>query len=175
MRPRCVTVSDVACLLLVVVVRQVVLDMDRIHGDVLVHDKYIIYVVNGATTTTAVIGDGLHLSGRNQYVEMTGHEAACDGDLNNCPRGFTLRFKMRADTLMDSTHFVSSPFVDVYYRDGRLVAEVRTPSTVWRTSTTLLRLGVWYQVKRQILRDPAEIINDSYRTYLSSSPITLSK
>ena len=129
--------------------------MDRVHGDVLVHDKYIIYVVNGATTTSAVIGDGLQLNGRNQYVEMRGREAACNGNLDNCPRGFTLRFKMRADTLMDSMHFVSGPFVDVFYRDGRLVAEVRTPSNVWRTSTTSLRHGVWYQVGVMVTRKGA--------------------
>jgi len=121
--------------------------MDRVDGDVLVHDRYIIYVVNGATTTPAVIGNGLRLDGRNQYVEMTGRQAACDADLNNCPRGFTLRFKLRPDALMDSTHFVSGPFVDVFYRDARLVAEVRTPTTVWSTSTTSLRPGVWYQVR----------------------------
>jgi len=130
----------------VVDVRRVILDMDRIDGDILVHDRYIVYVVNGATTTPAVIGDGLQLNGRNQYVEMTGRDAACDGDLSRCPRGFTLRFKVRADALMDNTHFVSSPFVDVFYRDDRLVAEVRTPTTVWRTSTSSLRPGVWYQV-----------------------------
>ena len=106
-----------------------------------------------------MIDDGLRLNGRNQYVEMTGRQAACDGDVNNCPRGFTLRFKMLADTLLDNTHFVSSPFVDVFYRDGRLVAEVRTPTTVWRTSTTSLRPGIWYQVGvlvKRIRPDPAQ-------------------
>jgi len=132
---------------LIVDVRRLILDMDRVDGDILVHDRHIIYVVNGASTTSAVIGDGLWLNGRNQYVEMTSaRQAACDADLNKCPRGFTLRYKMRADTLMDNTHFVSSPFVDVFYRDGRLIAEVRTPMTVWRTSTSLLQPGVWYQV-----------------------------
>jgi len=127
-------------------VRRVILDMDRIHNDILVHDKYVIYVVNGATTTSAVKDGGLQLSGSNQYAEMKARDAACDGDVTNCLRGFTLRFKMRADVLLDSTHFVSSPFVDVFYRDGRLVAEVRTPTTIWRTSTTSLQPGVWYQV-----------------------------
>jgi len=130
-------------------VRRVILDMDRTHGDVLVHDQYVIYVVNGATTTPAVLGDGVQLNGRNQYVEMTASEAACDGHVDSCARGFTLRFKVRADSLTDDTYLVSSPFVDVFYRGDRLVAEVRTPTTVWRTSTTSLRPGVWYQVSRR--------------------------
>jgi len=127
-------------------VGRVILDMDRIHGDVLVHDKYIIHVVNGATTTPAVLGYGLRLNGRNQYVEMRANDAACDGNLDNCPRGFTLRFKVRANVLMDNTTLISSPFVDLFYRDARLVAQVRTPASVWQASTTLLRTGVWYQV-----------------------------
>ena len=120
--------------------------MNTVSGDTLVHDKYVIYVTNGAQTVSAIDGNGVLLNGRDQHVEMIGRDAGCSGNLMNCQKGFTLRFKMRPDQLLDNTYFASSSFFDVFYQNGRLVAEARTPSSIWRTSTTTLRPDTWYQV-----------------------------
>lgn len=119
--------------------------MDRIRGDTLVHPKTVIYVSGNPHTQPGIIGNAVTLNGRNQYIDA-GQDVICGGNIQTCAKGFTLRFKMKPNQLQDNTYFVSSRPVDVYYQNNRLVAEVRTPTTVWRTSTPNLRRDAWHQV-----------------------------
>lgn len=91
--------------------------MDKIANDLVVNDKYVIYAVNDPRTVPAIKNNGVYLDGRNQYVEMPGRDittAICRGNLQKCPKGFTLRFKVKPEQLVDGTYLVSSPFVDIY-------------------------------------------------------------
>jgi len=54
--------------------------------------------------------------------------------------------KMNPSQLAENQYFISSAPVNVYYQNGRLAAEVRTPKNVWRTYTSNLDRNTWYQV-----------------------------
>jgi len=98
-------------------VRRIIIDMDEIVNDVVINDKHVIYAVNKPKTVVAIKRNGIYLDGRDQYVEMPARDpktAICHGDLQNCPKGFTLRFKVNPDQLVDGTYLVSSPFIDVH-------------------------------------------------------------
>jgi hypothetical protein len=110
------------------------------------HSKYKIYVYGGAHTVSGVDGQGVLLNGVNQYLDI-GKNVLCNGDLEQCPKGFTFRFKILPNTLTDNTYFVSSSPMDIYYRNGQLVSEVRTQNKRWRTSAVGLNPGSWHHVE----------------------------
>lgn len=120
--------------------------MSNITGGILIHPSRTIHIYGGRTIT-GFNGNAILLNGRNQYIDVGGRDVLCAGNLENCQKGFTLRFKISPNQLVDNTYFVSSAPVDVYYQNNRLVAEVRTPRFVWRTSTGNIRPNTWHQVE----------------------------
>ena len=126
-------------------IERLIVDMDNIKGDILVHPTHVIYVSGSPETTPGVIDNAISLDGVNQYVDL-GQNIVCKGNLQNCPKGFTLRFKIKPDELLDNTYFFSSIPVDVFYQNNRLTAEARTPSNVWQVSTPSLNRNEWNQV-----------------------------
>lgn len=119
--------------------------MDSITGGVI--DQSTSVSFHGSpVTTNGIIGSGVVLNGQEQFINISG-DVGCRGDLQNCLRGFTLRFKIKPNQLSENTYFVSGGILDVFYQNDRLVVEVRTSSKSWVTSTSDFELGVWQQVE----------------------------
>lgn len=129
------------------------LNMERIENDLLFHQTHVVYVHGSPKTVPTRNGNGILLNGLNQYLDI-GKDVACKGNLENCPKGFTLRFSIRPIQLLDNTYFVSSAPVDVFYQNGRLIAKARTPVREWSVSTPSLELKAWTQV--DVSWDPVE-------------------
>ena len=120
--------------------------MEKINNDLLAHPTHVIYVHGSPKIVRSQgLGNGILLNGLNQYLDA-GKDVACKGNLDNCPKGFTLRFKVKPFQLLDRTYFVSSAPIDVYYRNERLVADVRTPVKEWTVSTADVVRNAWQQV-----------------------------
>lgn len=126
-------------------INHLIVDMDQIRGDVVVHPNTVIYVSGNPRTQPGLIGNAVSLNGNNQFVDL-GQDKVCSGDIRSCQKGFTLRFKIKPKQLLDNTYFISSNPVDVYYQNNRLVAEVRTPDSVWKAYAPNLSPDAWHQV-----------------------------
>lgn len=125
-------------------VNYVLLDMEQISNDLLTHPTHVIYVHGSPRTVPSQHGSGVLLNGLNQYLDA-GKDIACKNNLNNCPKGFTLRFRIKPYQLADLTYFISSAPIDVYYKNC-LIAEVRTPNKQWRVSSVDFETHSWQQV-----------------------------
>ena len=120
--------------------------MDRIDGDRLPHDTWKIFIHGRPTTRPGIVGNAIYLNGRNQYIDF-GRNVFCNGDPEtSCSSGFTLSFEIEPQELREDTYFVASAPVDVYYRNGRLTADVKTPTKKWSVSTNRLDPDAWYKV-----------------------------
>jgi len=95
----------------------VVLNMDQVRNDLLTHQTLVVYVHGSPRIVPAPDGNGIRLNGLNQYLDA-GKDIICKNNLDNCPRGFTLRFKLKPKQLADLTYFISSAPIDVYYRSA---------------------------------------------------------
>jgi len=93
----------------------VVLNMEEVTKDLLVHQTHAIYVYGNPQTVPAIDGNGIKLNGLNQYLDA-GKDIICKNNLDDCERGFTLRFQIKPFQLADRTYFISSAPIDIYYR-----------------------------------------------------------
>jgi len=91
------------------------LKMEQVTKDLLVHQTHVIYVHGSPQTIPSLDGNGILLNGLNQYLDA-GKDIICKNNLDNCERGFTLRFQIKPYQLPDLTYFISSAPIDVYYR-----------------------------------------------------------
>ena len=89
--------------------------MDDVKTGILVHQTHVIYVHGSPETVVSVGRKGIMLNGLNQYLDA-GKDIICKNNLDNCERGFTLRFTIKPFQLADWTYFISSAPIDVYYR-----------------------------------------------------------
>ena len=127
-------------------IEHIILPMNEIQGNRLVYDgRRNIYVYNNPRIEPAIFDGGIHLNGDRQYVDV-GQNVVCGGSLVNCHRGMTLRYKVNPAELEDNTYFVSSAPIDVYYRNGRMYVEARTPDKTWRVNRQSLQPNDWSQV-----------------------------
>ena len=123
-----------------------IITMDRIRGDVLEHPTRTIYVVGAPKTQRGFINNAVKFDGRRQYVDL-GQNVTCQGNLQNCRKGFTLRFRMKPDQFRNNQYFVSSNPVNVYYQDGRLHSTFNTPDQSWTVSSSDAVEGAWNLVE----------------------------
>ena len=130
-------------------VRNLKVQMDEIRGNQLLNSNRTVYVYGEPGVIHGIHGRAVQLDGRNQYVDVGGG-AICDGDLTNCPRGFTGRIKILPHQLQDNTYFVSSPYLNLYQQGGQLVGEVKTDGHAWRTYSSPLVKDMWNQVELEI-------------------------
>ena len=96
-------------------VTRVILKMERINNDLLVHPTHVIYVHGLPRIVKSRNSRGLLLNGLNQYVDA-GKDIACKDNLDNCPKGFTLRILIKPYQLVEHTYFISSAPVNIYYK-----------------------------------------------------------
>ncbi|XP_076459006.1 uncharacterized protein LOC143292527 isoform X2 [Babylonia areolata] len=116
-------------------------------GYVTVRDRHIhvigeIRLIPGLSQNT----QALYLDGRTQFLDF-GDNFTCNGNLDNCRQGITYRFALRPDKLEDGTYFMDSFPVKLYYKDGRLHAEMQTSTRVWNVDTSDFREGQWSRVE----------------------------
>lgn len=109
--------------------------MDGMTGDRINHELLTIYASGRPTIAQGIINGAVYLNGRQQYLDV-GRSIICGGDLNNCPRGLTFRYKFKPELLRNNTYFVSSGPLDIYYMNGRLYTTVRTRDEVWTSSVS---------------------------------------
>ena len=57
-----------------------------------------------------------------------------------------VRFALRPDRLTEGMYFVDSFPVKLYYKDGRLFAQMQTSTRVWTVDTSDFRQGQWSRV-----------------------------
>ena len=119
--------------------------MESINGDILVHPSEVIYVHGQPSTTQGFYGNGVYLNGNQQYLDA-GTNMLCGGNLNNCRRGFTMRYRMKPNELADNTYFMSNAMSDVYYKDGYLYAVFRAPGQQWLLKSNKLAPNQWQMV-----------------------------
>ena len=112
--------------------------MDAISGNTVVHENkhrgHTVYALNRPTVVQGWIGNGIGLNGVNQYISA-GANTSCNGNLATCRQGFTLRSRVRPKNLVDNMYLYSSSQYDIYYKDGKIWAEFRTPDGIWRVSS----------------------------------------
>lgn len=126
-------------------VRYDIIDMDRIIGRRIEHSKHPehnVYVYNNPSTVRGWIGNGVKLGGNNQYINV-GTNATCDGNLNNCRHGFTLRTRVLGTDLQEGQYLFSSSMYDVYFQNGKLWAVFKTPTHSWTVSTGAYNRDDW--------------------------------
>ena len=105
----------------------VVLNMEHVENNFLTHQTLVVSVHGDPPIVPSLDGNGIQLNGLNQYLDA-GKDIICKNNLDNCRRGFTLRFKMKLLQLADETYFISSAPIDVYYRyavDGLILIFAR--------------------------------------------------
>ena len=112
-----------------------------------------IYIRNNARLVRGYRGNGLRLNGVNQYMEAD-KGLACGGDLDKCSKGFTSRFRVKANELRDNTYFMSSAPFDVYYKDGKIKVDYRSAGKKWQVESRDLHPDAWYLVETSW--DPVE-------------------
>ena len=93
----------------------VALNMEKVENDLLSHQTHAIYVHGSPRIVPSLDSNGIRLNGLNQYLDA-GKEIICRNNLDNCDRGFTLRFQIKPFQLADRTYFISSAPIDIYYR-----------------------------------------------------------
>lgn len=120
--------------------------MDVIKGDILVHPRRVVYVQGRPTTVDGTVDQAVYFNGVRQYVDA-GQNVTCHGNLENCPNGFTLRFRINPLQLRDNTYFLSSAPFDVYYKDNMLQTEFRTPKKKWKLTAPGLDRNAWHLVE----------------------------
>ena len=74
--------------------KPLIIDMERVTGNIINHETRIITIFNGGRQTSSINGSGVILNGVNQYIDVGGGDVVCGGKLEDCQRGFTLRFKV---------------------------------------------------------------------------------
>jgi len=147
---------------------------------VVVHPTLRIVLHNGASLATARIGKGIDLNGYRQYADLGRQRDNCMGNLERCPHGLTISFDVNPRVLSNNQHFISSGPYAIFYRNGRLHAEFRTPTKTWTTSASGIDRNQWQHVEVTWHEDRGlqMYINDqqvaSTNNYQSHSPQDIS-
>ena len=126
-------------------VRKDIIDMDLIRGNRVVHNSHPghnVYVVNNAVNVPGWKRSAVRLNGRNQYLDL-GANASCNGNLDLCENGFTFRSAVKPGQLVENSYWYSSAPYDIYYKNGRINADFRTPTRKWSVSSGTYRPNSW--------------------------------
>lgn len=123
-------------------VNHLLLTMDGIDNNMLRHDSRQITVRGSPSLVRGTRGSGLRLNGARQYLDA-GQAPMCQGYLNKCTRGFTLRFQVHPNQLTNNMYFMSSAPYDVFYKDGRVYADFRTEKDRWIVSSADIDPSSW--------------------------------
>ncbi|KAL4216896.1 neuroligin protein binding [Mactra antiquata] len=99
----------------------------------------------GATVVSEKDGNSVRLNGRAQFIDM-GENLTCAGDLDRCPLGFTMRFVIKPERVLNNMYFLDSYPVSVFYRDGNMYATIRTSTKTWSVGAPGLKTGEWQTV-----------------------------
>ncbi|KAK6166927.1 hypothetical protein SNE40_023527 [Patella caerulea] len=166
-------------------------NFDLLRGGSLQVGNRRIVVYGGPSTIQGQRYRALFLNGLNQYVDL-GQNFTCAGNLDNCRQGATIRFFVKPERLQDGMYFIDSYPLRVYYRDGKLFAEMQTATRQWDVSSGGFEAGKWQNVElswhptvglgmylngRRVAHQTyptirAPIQNDDWRTYVGRPLVT---
>jgi len=105
-----------------------------------------IYLIGGPTRAQGDQHGAIRVNGKSQYIYV-GDNVICTGNLDNCPQGFTMRFAMKPEGLINNMYFLDSFPLSIYYRDGKLFATARTPTKAWTVSAPGIRENEWQDIE----------------------------
>ena len=127
-------------------VRKDIIDMDRINGNRIVHTSHPghrVFVRKQPVNVRGWFKNGVRLNSREkQYIDV-GANATCQGNLNRCNNGFTLRYRLKPGSLQNNQYWHSSAPYDIYYKQGKVHAVFRTPTHIWSVSTDQFSRNSW--------------------------------
>ena len=129
--------------------RKDIIDMDRISGNRIMHTSHTghnVFVRNQPITVRGWKGNAVRLDKRQKQFIDVGANATCQGNLEKCNNGFTLRYRIKPNSLENNQYWHSSAPYDIYYRDGKVHAVFRTPTHIWRLSTDRFNRNDWNQM-----------------------------
>ena len=103
-----------------------------------------ITLVNGAILQPAVQGNGADFAGDGPYMTLGEFPNQCISQLEHCNHGLTLTMHVNPREFLPGrdTFIMSTQTYDIFYRDGRLVAEFRTPTREWTVSSDRVNMLV---------------------------------
>ena len=95
----------------------------------------------GASLKPARLGNGADFDGTGQYMTLGEFPNQCIGQLEHCKHGITVKIDVNPRRFLAGrdTYIMSTQSYDIYYRDGRLVADFRTPTKQWTVSSDKVR------------------------------------
>lgn len=120
--------------------------MEHISSGRLYHNGQYLTLIGQPTLVDGLDGKAIYLNGRGQYVDL-GENITCQGDLEYCRNGFTLRMTLKPEQLRENTYFLGSYPISLYYKDGRLQATARTSTKSWTVNTPAFSAGKWQLVE----------------------------
>ncbi|XP_062614011.1 uncharacterized protein LOC134275752 isoform X2 [Saccostrea cucullata] len=122
------------------------ISLETVSGDLVIHPRLTITLVNGARLTNGRIGNGVSLEGFGQYLDLGNNGDKCMGNLKKCKNGLTISLWIKARKLQDGTYFLSSPSNTLSYEYGQLVARFFMDGKMWEVSTPNVKADRWQQV-----------------------------
>ena len=108
----------------------IIIPMDEIRDDRVVHPTLLVGTYGDPVITRGVIDGAIYLNGKAQYVDG-GEGLICNGNIDECTRGFTFRYKIRPRGFRNNTYYVSGGPVTIYYLNGKVHVQVRSPTKQW--------------------------------------------
>ncbi|XP_025090814.1 uncharacterized protein LOC112562040 isoform X3 [Pomacea canaliculata] len=108
----------------------------------------VIYAI-GEVRLVPGLGQGssaVYLDGHTQYIDL-GSNFTCNGNLDMCRQGATIRLALKPNQLVDGAYILDSFPVKVYYKDGRIYAEMQTSTQVWQVNTADINPGEWSRME----------------------------
>ncbi|CAD5125830.1 DgyrCDS14032 [Dimorphilus gyrociliatus] len=91
------------------------------------------------------IGNCLKVQQIGEYAKATNY-VGCLRDLESCKKGFTISTWVMPITLKDDQVFISSPHFLLFYKNGKLRADVHGKRDSWTISSDALVTGKWQHV-----------------------------
>ena len=119
-----------------------VFPFQEVTNDLVKHDRIYVYTQGGPQVVTRPDGQtALHLDGGLQGVRV-GDNITCQ-HLQHCVNGYTIRMLVRPTRLYDGMYLMSSDTAEIFYRNGKVVAKMRSTDEEWTVEGQGLRLNSW--------------------------------
>ena len=157
-------------------VTHLMMPFEESDGDHVPNPDVEIRLHNEARLVEGIVGNGVELHGRGEYVTLGDQQKTCLGDLDSCENGLTMSFYLKPKRLLQDGYFVSGGPMSIYYKNGRMYAKFSTSTRTWVVSTDQVEEGEWQKLDFSWDKDKGleMFINNervSYSTdYTSHSP-----
>lgn len=98
------------------------------------------------TLVSGKMGNALQFDGQRDFISGGDFGNSCLGDLTLCQYGVTAGMWIKFNDLRENAYLLSTGKngIELYYKDGKLTAEVQQGSKNWKASWTKPDTGRWY-------------------------------